>query len=88
MKPPYGNAARDNLAAGYPIYYREADTPPGTCIKKYPDGHCELVMFDREKGEVFVSELLDDKEIKRFQADLMQSIRDMKDGRLGASRKP
>lgn len=58
MKTLYGNAARDQLAAGNPIYFREADTPPGTCVKKYPDGHCELVRFDREKGEVVISELI------------------------------
>lgn len=58
MKTLNGNAARDHLAAGNPIYFREADTPPGTCVKKYPDGHCELVTFTQESGEVVVSELI------------------------------
>ncbi len=39
-------AARDHLAAGYPIYYSESDTPAGLIIKEYPDGRRELVRFD------------------------------------------
>ena len=38
-----GAAAREHLAAGLPIAYCEADTPPGHVIKKYPDGHRVLV---------------------------------------------
>lgn len=70
----FGNAARDHLAAGRPIYYREPDTPPGTCIKKYPDGHCELVMFDREKGEVFISQLPERAPQRKTFADALTSI--------------
>ncbi|KAB2748877.1 MULTISPECIES: hypothetical protein [Brucella] len=47
-----GRAAREHLAAGFPIYYREADTPEGLEIKKYPDGRRELVRFHRAGDEV------------------------------------
>ncbi|WP_250507111.1 hypothetical protein [Caballeronia sp. GAFFF3] len=52
-----GRAAREHLEAGRAIYYRDADTPIGLCIKKYPDGHRELVRFSVEHGEKFVSSL-------------------------------
>jgi len=39
-------AAKEHLAAGFPIYFREADTPAGLVIKKYPDGRQELICFD------------------------------------------
>lgn len=55
-----GEAARAHLAAGNPIYYREEDTPPGVCVKEFPDGHRELVRFDLESGkETVVSSLAD-----------------------------
>jgi hypothetical protein len=47
-----GSAARAHLAAGFPVYYRDASTPPGLEIKKYPDGRRELVRFHREGDEV------------------------------------
>lgn len=46
------SAARAMLAAGIPIYYREADTPPGLDIKEYPDGRRELVKFSRQGDQV------------------------------------
>jgi YgiT-type zinc finger domain-containing protein len=53
-----GEAALEHLAAGNPIYYREADTPQGVCIKEFPNGRRELVRFDLESGkEVVVSTL-------------------------------
>ncbi|WP_063786665.1 hypothetical protein [Caballeronia cordobensis] len=52
-----GRAAREHLDAGRAIYYRDADSPIGLCIKKYPDGHRELVRFSVEHGEQFVSSL-------------------------------
>lgn len=52
-----GRAAREHLDAGRAIYYRDADTPIGVCIKKYPGGHRELVRFSVEHGEQFVSSL-------------------------------
>ncbi|KAK48585.1 hypothetical protein BG58_30640 [Caballeronia jiangsuensis] len=52
-----GRAAREHLDAGMAIYYRDADTPIGLCIKKYPDSHRELVRFSVEHGEQFVSSL-------------------------------
>lgn len=46
---PGAEAARERLAAGQPIYYREGDTPAGQVIKEYPDGHRELVAFEHGK---------------------------------------
>ena len=46
------SAAREHLAAGCPIYYREQSTPAGLQIKKYPDGRRELVRFRRSGDEV------------------------------------
>lgn len=46
------SAAREHLAAGFPIYYRERSTPAGLQIKKYPDGRRELVRFRRSGDEV------------------------------------
>ena len=39
-------SARDMLAAGVAIYYREADTPEGCLIKHHPDGRRELVRHE------------------------------------------
>jgi hypothetical protein len=47
-------AAREHLAAGFPIYYSEPDTPTDVVIKECPDGHRELVRFDHN-GEHLVS---------------------------------
>ncbi|MCW5222132.1 hypothetical protein D5041_21070 [Verminephrobacter aporrectodeae subsp. tuberculatae] len=47
-----GGAARELLAAGWPIYYREPTTPKGLQIKEHPDGHRELVRFSRQGDEV------------------------------------
>ncbi|QKS00782.1 hypothetical protein F9288_14995 [Sphingomonas sp. CL5.1] len=49
-----GAAAREHLAAGFPIYYSEPNTPGDVVIKEYPDGHRELVRFDHD-GEHLVS---------------------------------
>lgn len=49
-------AAREHLAAGFPIYYGEDDTPAGMVVKEYPDGRRELVRFD-EDGEHRVAAL-------------------------------
>lgn len=46
------SAAREHLAAGFPIYYRDRTTPAGLEIKKYPDGRRELVRFKRSGDEV------------------------------------
>lgn len=48
----FGDAARDTLAAGIPIYYRADDTPTELLIKEYPDGHRELVRYNRAGDEV------------------------------------
>lgn len=40
-------AARDILASGMPIDIARDDTPEGHIIRVYPDGHEELVKFDR-----------------------------------------
>jgi len=39
------SAARTSLAAGFPIYYAEEDTPESSLIKEYPGGRKELVTF-------------------------------------------
>lgn len=66
-----GAAAKAHLAAGNPIYYTEADTPPNTCLKEYPDGRRELVTFDVERGEVFISEA---SPRHRSRADLLDAL--------------
>lgn len=45
-----GRAAEEHLAAGFPIYFREAGTPEGLVVKQFPDGRREFVYFD-ESGE-------------------------------------
>ncbi|WP_207462420.1 hypothetical protein [Azospirillum sp. SYSU D00513] len=50
------SAAREHLAAGQPIYYREQDTPPGHVIKKHSDGRKDLVDFSTGE-ERFVAPL-------------------------------
>jgi len=47
-----GDAAREHLAAGRPIYYCEDSTPEGVSIKEFPDGHRQLVRFDAEGEHV------------------------------------
>ena len=47
-----GAASQAVLAAGHPIYYVEGDTPEGLLIKKYPDGHRELVRCNTSIDEV------------------------------------
>jgi hypothetical protein len=47
-----GAAAKEHLAAGLPIYFREADTPAGLVVKDYPDGRRELVYFDQTGEKV------------------------------------
>jgi len=46
------SAAREHLAAGFPIYYTEPSIPSGLQIKEYPDGRRELVRFHRSGDEV------------------------------------
>lgn len=53
-----GTAVRAHLAAGRPIYYREADTPAGHVIRKNPDGSRQLVKFTAERAQLIVSELV------------------------------
>lgn len=46
------SAARANLAAGVPVYYRhEAFQEPGQIIKHYPSGRMELVRMDEHGAE-------------------------------------
>jgi hypothetical protein len=47
-----GAAAQEHLEAGFPIYYREGDTPQGLLVKEYPDGRRELVRFHEEGDQV------------------------------------
>lgn len=41
-------AAREQLAAGFPIYYLESNMPENTIIKEYPNGNRELLNNDGE----------------------------------------
>jgi len=47
-----GTAAREHLAAAFPINYCDMDTPDDPVVKKYQEGRRELVQFDA-KGEHF-----------------------------------
>ena len=38
-----GAAAREHLAAGFPIYWSEDGAPPGVLIKEHPDGRRESI---------------------------------------------
>lgn len=40
-------AAREILASGMPIHIARDDTPEGYVIRVFPDGHEELIKFDR-----------------------------------------
>ena len=46
------SAARETLAVGRPVYYREKDTPAGLSLKKYPDGRIELVKLTMDSETV------------------------------------
>lgn len=50
-----GSAANARLAAGYPIYYSEDDTPAGLVIKENPDGSRQLVRCDPAGDEVILA---------------------------------
>ena len=45
-------AVRDHLAAGFPVYYSEADTPASLLVKEHPDGRRELVRHNRKADEI------------------------------------
>ena len=47
-----GTAAREHLAAGRWIYYRERDTPRGLLVKEYPDGRRELVRLSEDQQQL------------------------------------
>jgi hypothetical protein len=49
MKKLDSNAC-GQLVPARSIYVREADTPPGTWLKRYRDGRCDLVSFDRQSA--------------------------------------
>ncbi|EOB4255802.1 MULTISPECIES: hypothetical protein [Enterobacterales] len=40
-----GEAAREALLSGVPVYYADETTPENCVIKEYPDGRRELVSF-------------------------------------------
>lgn len=48
-----GAAGREHLAAGRPITYAD-DGYPDHIIRKWPDGHCELIDVDMTTGKVIV----------------------------------
>lgn len=45
-------AVREHLAAGFPVYYSESDTPAGLLVKEHPDGRRELVRHNRKADEI------------------------------------
>jgi len=47
-----GEAAKELLAKGIPIYYSEDDTPEDLFIKEYPDGRRELVRYHKDGDKV------------------------------------
>lgn len=47
-----GAAANEHLAAGFPIYYSEDDTPADLLIKEYPSGKREFVRVNGKVDEV------------------------------------
>ena len=52
-----GEAAREHLAAGHPIYYSDPAYPDHV-VKQYPDGRRQLVRFERPSGtETVVKDL-------------------------------
>jgi hypothetical protein len=51
------SAAREHLAAGRAISYREDSTPPRHVIREYPDGHRELIFIDTDGKEHVVRPL-------------------------------
>jgi hypothetical protein len=51
-----GTAAREHLAAGFPIYVQTVDTPIGFVEKRYPDGRVAFVTIDCD-GERLTSPL-------------------------------
>jgi hypothetical protein len=51
-----GTAAREHLAAGFPIYVQTVGTPVGFVEKRYPDGRVTFVTIDRD-GERLISPL-------------------------------
>ncbi|WP_089163550.1 hypothetical protein [Caballeronia sordidicola] len=54
LKKDDDSAARAHLAAGYPIYVIDADTPRGTIVKIFPAGDRQLIMLDLD-GERVIS---------------------------------
>ena len=48
-----GEAAKQHLAAGRPIYYGEP-AYPGHVVKQFPDGRRQLVRVDMHTGEITV----------------------------------
>jgi hypothetical protein len=44
-----GEAAKEHLAAGHPIYYGDPAYPDHV-VKQYPDGRRQLVRFERPSG--------------------------------------
>jgi hypothetical protein len=51
-----GDAAREHLQAGFPIYLRTDDTPGNAVEKQFPDGRRQLVKWDLD-GEHVLSNL-------------------------------
>jgi hypothetical protein len=54
--PEIGPAAQRHLDEGRPIYYSD-DEYPGETVKHYPDGHREIVAYDKDYKQVFVRKI-------------------------------
>jgi hypothetical protein len=54
MANSYWDAGTALLAKGYPIFYREEDTPKGNVLKEYPDGKIELIAVDLQGNQTVV----------------------------------
>jgi hypothetical protein len=48
-----GEAAREHLAAGRAVYYGD-EKYPHHAVKEYPDGHKELIDFDKNGREYVI----------------------------------
>jgi len=53
-----GEAAKELLRKGIPIYYGEQDTPENCLIKEYPSGKKELIKYNLQKNTEEVIKIL------------------------------
>lgn len=51
-----GSAAKEILAAGFPIYYCD-DHYPDLLVKKFPNGHRQLITLGPDRVETIIRDL-------------------------------